>query len=216
MLQVSQLSGQLSFSLRGTNIFDKDGPLSKCNLIFSNSVRRTIDKARRLSSLLIKTSLRYTNFSVFSRCGWVCNVCCMTELINFFGYPLFGKVDFISHSDLFLDSESVDREMALLVSPMTKDLFRSYRTMIIPWGDTSAMDRFTYSVVVNSLVIGMKDTSVSRYGRVFCVGSSIVNLIASFKLLVMDTEFDVHAINISSISRLKKRDVPLSLVSILS
>ena len=77
-------------------MLDKDGPLSKCNLIFSSPVRRTIDRARRLSSSLIKGSLRYTYFSVFSRCGCVCNVYCMTELINFFGYPLFVKIDFIS------------------------------------------------------------------------------------------------------------------------
>ena len=128
-LQVSQLSGQLSFSLRGANVFDRDGPFTNCNLMFSSPDRRTIDKARRLSSSLIKGSLRYIYFSMFSRCGWVCNVCCMTELINFFGYPLLAKIDFILHSDLFLDSESVDREMALLVSPISKDLFEA----IEPW-----------------------------------------------------------------------------------
>ena len=67
-------------------------------------------------------------------------------------------------------------------------------------------------MVLNSLVIGLKDTKVSRYGRLFCVGSSIVNLMASFKLLAMDNKlslvikFDVHAINISSINRRKKRE----------
>jgi hypothetical protein len=67
-------------------------------------------------------------------------------------------------------------------------------------------------VVLNSLVIGLKDTKVSRYGRLFWVGSSIVNLMASFKLLAMDNKlslvikFDVHAINISSINRRKKRE----------
>ena len=46
-------------------------------------------------------------------------------------------------------------------------------------------------MVLNSLVIGLKDTKVSRYGRLFCVGSSIVNLMASFKLLAMDNKLSL-------------------------
>ena len=90
----------------------------------------------------------------------------MTELINFFGYPLFAKIDFVSHSDLFLDSEPVDREMALIVSPMSMDLFEATEQMAIPWGDTSAMDRF-------HIYCGCKFIShrVEGYGRLFCVFS---------------------------------------------
>ena len=141
----------------------------------------------------------------------MCNVCCITKLINFFGYTLFARIDLISYSDLFLDSESADRETAFLVSPMSIDFFEA----IEPWLFHGVIHRlwkgFTYSVVVNLLVVGLKDTKVSRYGRLFCVGSSIVNLIASFRLLAIDNklslviEFDVHAINMSSISPFKKR-----------
>jgi hypothetical protein len=56
----------------------------------------------------------------------------MTELINFLGYPLLAKIDFILHSDLFLDSESVDLEMALLVSPESMDLFEAIEPWLYP------------------------------------------------------------------------------------
>ena len=60
-------------------------------------------------------------------------------------YPLFAKIDFISHND----SKSVDREMALLFSPMSMDLFR----VIEPWLSHGMIHglwiSFTYSVVVN-------------------------------------------------------------------
>ena len=85
---------------------------------------------------------------------------------NVFGYPLFAKIDFISHSDLFLDSESFDREMAVLFSPMRMDLFEA----IEPWLSHGVIHRlwigFTYSVVVNLLVIGLKLKMLRYQGMV--------------------------------------------------
>ena len=84
---------------------------------------------------------------------------------------------------------------------MSMDLFEA----IEPWLSHGVIHRlwigFTYNEVVNLLVVGLKDTKVSRYGRLFCMGNSIVNLIASFSLLAVDNklslviELDVHTIN---------------------
>jgi hypothetical protein len=55
----------------------------------------------------------------------VYNVCCITDLTDCLGYPLLVNIEVILRNDLFLSVESVDREIALLTSPMSTDLLEA-------------------------------------------------------------------------------------------
>ena len=54
--------------------------------------------------------------------GSVHSVRLITDLTNCFGYPLRVNISVAVRSDLVLAVGSVDREMALLVSPLRMDL----------------------------------------------------------------------------------------------
>ena len=142
-------------------------------------------------SSLINGTFIYAG-SCFRSCsvGWILHVPSVrliVDVTNRLGYPFLFCSLVVNFIEACCDCASVERVMALLISPIRVPLFRDNGPWLCQGVKHWLCIGLMYSVDEKELFSGCKVTMVSKNGRRLLSGVSMVNFKAEFRLLAVES-----------------------------